>query len=58
LGRLQSQIIQLYYFEGKPWGEIEEELHMTKKTLSSHRDKGLLALAAMYHFVSDFESVL
>jgi DNA-directed RNA polymerase specialized sigma subunit len=49
----QSLIIRRYYLEGKQWADICAEVHASKRSLASERDRALAALASMYQFLAD-----
>lgn len=51
LDERQAEIIRKYYFEGKNWGELQQEMHMSSRTLIKRRDDGLDALVAMYEYL-------
>ena len=41
----QAEVIRGYYFEGKTWGELQQEMHLSPRTLIKRRDDGLDGLA-------------
>lgn len=43
----QAEIIRNYYFYGKSWSEIQEELNISSRTLLKRRNAGISALLAM-----------
>lgn len=47
----QAEIIRRYYFEGKTWGELQREMHLSPRTLIKRRDDGLDALADIYMYL-------
>ena len=47
----QAEVIQKYYFEGKTWGELQQEMHLSPRTLIKRRDKGPEALVAIYEYL-------
>lgn len=51
LDKRQAEVIRKYYFEGKTWGELQQEMHMSSRTLIKRRDDGLDALVAMYEYL-------
>lgn len=61
LAKLEFQVSQLdkkyasviwgYYFDGKTWGELQEEMHLSARTLIKRRDEGLEELVSMYAYL-------
>lgn len=51
LEKKQAEVIRKYYFEGKTWGELQQEMHLSPRTLIKRRDDGLDALASMYAYL-------
>lgn len=51
LEKKQAEVIRRYYFEGKTWGELQQEMHLSPRTLIKRRDDGLDALASMYAYL-------
>lgn len=47
----QAEVIQRYYFEGKTWGELQQEMHLSPRTLIKRRDEGLEALVDIYEYL-------
>lgn len=47
----QTEVIQKYYFEGKTWGDLQQELHLSPRTLIKRRDEGLEALVDIYEYL-------
>ena len=47
----QAEVIRGYYFEGKTWGELQQEMHLSPRTLIKRRDDGLDGLASMYSYL-------
>lgn len=47
----QAEVIQKYYFEGKTWGELQQEMHLSPRTLIKRRDEGLEALVDIYEYL-------
>lgn len=47
----QAEVIRKYYFEGKTWGDLQQELHLSPRTLIKRRDDGLDALVSMYKYL-------
>ena len=51
LEKKQAEVIRKYYFEGKTWGELQQEMHLSPRTLIKRRDDGLDALADIYTYL-------
>ena len=47
----QAEVIRKYYFEGKTWGELQREMHLSPRTLLKRRDDGLDALVSIYSYL-------
>ena len=47
----QAEVIRKYYFEGKTWGELQREMHLSPRTLLKLRDDGLDALVSIYSYL-------
>lgn len=47
----QAEVIRKYYFEGKTWGELQREMHLSPRTLLKRRDDGLDELVSIYSYV-------
>ena len=47
----QAEVIRRYYFEGKTWGELQQEMHLSPRTLIKRRDEGLEALVDIYEYL-------
>ena len=47
----QAEVIQRYYFEGKTWAELQQEMHLSPRTLIKRRDEGLEALTDIYEYL-------
>ena len=43
----QAKVIRGHYFEGKSWSDLQQELHISSRTLSNRRNAGLDALIVM-----------
>ena len=48
----QAEVIRKYYFEGKTWPELQQEMHLAPRTLIKRRDDGLDALADIYTYLN------
>ena len=46
-----TEVIQKYYFEGKTWGELQQELHLSPRTLIKRRDEGVETLVDIYAYL-------
>lgn len=51
LDRKQEEVIRLIYFELKTWREIQDELHISSRTLKNRRNDGINALTEMYQYM-------
>lgn len=51
LDQKQAEVIRKYYFERKPWGELQREMHLAPRTLIKRRDDGLDALVSIYSYL-------
>jgi len=49
----QAAVLKGHYFEGKTWEQLQKELHISSRTLSSRRDAGLDALIAMEKYLEE-----
>lgn len=47
----QAEVIKKYYFEGKTWGELQQEMHLSPRTLIKRRDEGLEALVDICEYL-------
>lgn len=47
----RAVVIRRHYLEGKPWSEIENELHLCLRAVTKRRDEALKELMEMYDFV-------
>ncbi len=47
----QAEVIRKYYFEGKTWSELQEQMHLSSRTLIKRRDDGLDALVEIYMYL-------
>ena len=47
----QAEVIRKYYFEGKTWGELQQEMHLAPRTLLKRIDDGLDALVSIYSYL-------
>ena len=47
----QAEVIQKYYFEGKTWGELQQEMHLSPRALIKRRDEGVEALVDIYEYL-------
>ncbi len=47
----QAEVIQKYYFERKTWVELQQEMHLSPRTLIKRRDEGLEALVDIYEYL-------
>lgn len=46
----QETVIRRFYFEGRTWNEIAQELHIVPRTVHKIKNRALDRLAAMYDF--------
>ncbi len=46
----QATVIRRFYFEGRTWSEIAQELHVVLRTIYKIKNRALDRLAAMYAF--------
>lgn len=53
----QTEVIQKYYFEGKTWGELQQELHLSPRTLIKRRDEGVETLVDIYEYLGQVTRV-
>lgn len=51
LEKKQAEVIRKYYFEGKTWPELQNEMHLAPRTLIKRRDDGLEALVDIYTYL-------
>ena len=51
LDSCQEEVIRFYYFDGKTWPEIKEQLHTSQRALIKRRDDGVNELVKIYCFV-------
>lgn len=56
LNKLQEQVIRLFYFEGMVWGDMEKELHISKRTLMNHREEAVRLLVKMYSYIEGIKN--
>lgn len=49
----QAEVIRKYYFERKTWGELQQELHLSPRTLIKRRNGGLDALVSIYEYIGE-----
>ena len=47
----QAEVIRRYYFEGRTWGELQQEMHLSPRALIKRRDEGVDALARIYDYL-------
>ena len=47
----QAEVIRRYYFERKTWVELQQEMHLSPRTLIKRRDEGLEALVDIYKYL-------
>ena len=47
----KPEVIQKYYFERKTWVELQQEMHLSPRTLIKRRDEGLEALVDIYEYL-------
>lgn len=55
LEKKQADVIRKYYFEGKTWGELQQEMHLSPRTLLKRRDDGLDALVSIYSYLGQIK---
>ena len=51
----KANIIRQYYFSKKSWDELEEQLHINRRTLQRHRNTAVNELVSMYSYITGFE---
>ena len=47
----QAEVIRRYYFEGRTWGELQQEMHLSPRALIKRRDEGVDALVRIYDYL-------
>jgi predicted DNA-binding protein YlxM (UPF0122 family) len=52
----QSDVLRRYYFDGKPWNELEDEMNLTIRALINIRNSGVNALVSMYEYIEDVKN--
>jgi predicted DNA-binding protein YlxM (UPF0122 family) len=52
----QADVLRRYYFDGKPWNELEEEMSLTTRALINIRNSGVNALVSMYEYIEDVKN--
>lgn len=51
----QAEVIRKYYFERKTWAELQQELHLSPRTLIKRRNDGLDALISIYEYIGEIK---
>ena len=51
LEKNQAEVIQKYYFEGTTWAALQQEMHLSSRTLIKRRDEGLDGLVSIYMYL-------
>ena len=49
----QAEVIRKYYFERKTWGELQQDMHLSPRTLIKRRNDGLEALVSIYEYIGE-----
>ncbi|MDE6994799.1 MAG: hypothetical protein K2P41_10330 [Lachnospiraceae bacterium] len=52
----QETVIHRFYFEGRTWSEIAQELHVVTRTIHKIKNRALDRLAGMYTFTENSQS--
>lgn len=52
----QITVLRRFYYEGRTWSEIAQELHVVIRTIHKIKNRALDRLTAMYTFVEDSQA--
>lgn len=54
----QAEVIQLHYFEGITWAELQKKLYVTSRALLKRRDSAIEELVSMYRYLGRIKGKL